>query len=318
MSSDVTASLAVPPRLRRRAKPITTRPARRRSRTTRSTTTPGCRKLLSIEPTPHDSSVRASAADATPEPDERAVRDLLDSGGPSIVYQPTLHIETGRVIGAEALSRFPGAGPRQWFAAAEAAGIGPQLEIAAARKALTITDGPTRERLGWDFVGVNLSPSTLLDPLYLDLLDRRIGRFVVLELSDDGGEAGWSQVRGVLERVRDLGGRIALNALKFDTHGQLTRLVEFAPDIVKLDVTYTSALMAPGGERGLAEQLLLECTRGGMFVVGVGVERQSQLDVLRELGVDAAQGYAIGRPQAIENFASGAGGVGDELGYLRP
>ncbi len=40
----------------------------------------------------------------------------------------------------------------------------------------------------------------------------------------------------------------------------------------------------------------------GLDVVAEGVETEAQLEQLRELGCDAAQGYAIGRPVSEEQF----------------
>jgi EAL domain-containing protein (putative c-di-GMP-specific phosphodiesterase class I) len=41
-----------------------------------------------------------------------------------------------------------------------------------------------------------------------------------------------------------------------------------------------------------------------MFVVGVGVEKPADLDVLRELGVEAAQGYLFGQPRPIVTYSN--------------
>jgi EAL domain-containing protein (putative c-di-GMP-specific phosphodiesterase class I) len=233
----------------------------------------------------------------------RAVQHLIDAGGPAIVFQPTVHLETGKQIGAEALSRFPAeADPRQWFERAAAVGLGADLEMVAARNALTTLDAPTRERLGWEFVGINVSPETLLDPWFEELLGEHIGRHVVLELTSRHDQPAWTMMRTYLDRARELGANIALNALTLQSAELLHRAFEVAPEIIKLDVSYTSTLVDDDRRRGAAEEFLLHCTRRGIFVVGVGVERPHHAEVLRELGVDAAQGYLYGQPQPIDGF----------------
>jgi EAL domain-containing protein (putative c-di-GMP-specific phosphodiesterase class I) len=157
-------------------------------------------------------------------------------------------------------------------------------------------------RLGWEFVGINISPHTLVDPRFDELLEDQIGRHVVLELTDHARQPDWPILRGYLERARDLGARIAVNALTSDPSGQFQRVIDIAPDIVKLDTAYTSTLLDNRRSRGVAEEFLLACSRRGVFVIGVGVEEPWQLDALRELGVDAAQGYLLGRPQPIDSF----------------
>jgi EAL domain-containing protein (putative c-di-GMP-specific phosphodiesterase class I) len=240
------------------------------------------------------------------ELDELALRTLLDSGGPSIVYQTMTHIETGKVIGAEALSRFPpGFSTREWFELADAVGLGAELEMSAAQTALAAADETTRRDLGWEFVGINLSPQTLRDARFDGSVAHVIGRHVVLEFADAQKQQDWAVLRTHIDRARDIGARIAVNALTFDEKTQLQRLIEVGPDIVKLDAGYTAMLVGNREERGQAQEFLLNCTRSGMFVVGVGVEKADDLDVLRELGVEAAQGYLFGHPQPIGEYAGG-------------
>jgi EAL domain-containing protein (putative c-di-GMP-specific phosphodiesterase class I) len=110
-------------------------------------------------------------------------------------------------------------------------------------------------------------------------------------------------VRLPLYSARDLGARIAVNGLTCDPGTQIQRLVELAPDIVKLDAGYTATLVGNRDDRGQAAEFLLNCTRSGMLVVGVGVEQPEDLDVLRELGVEAAQGYLFGQPRPIASYS---------------
>jgi EAL domain-containing protein (putative c-di-GMP-specific phosphodiesterase class I) len=234
--------------------------------------------------------------------DRNDIAELIRRGGPTIVYQPIAHVDTGQLLGVEALSRFKHGGANQWFAAAAAVGLTADLEMAAARNALQAVPERVRQTIGWEMVGVNLSPETLLDPRFDELLGDEIGSHVVLELDTPGDTADWGVIRSCLDRVRDLGARIGLNAVTCDPSGQFERLVSAAPEVLKLATDYTSTLLNQRGQRGLAEEFLLDCQKRGVFVVGVGVEQPQDLDVLRDLGVDAAQGYLIGRPQPVEQF----------------
>jgi EAL domain-containing protein (putative c-di-GMP-specific phosphodiesterase class I) len=252
-----------------------------------------------------DSTEGPPAQPVTAAPDDLALKKLLDAGGPSIVYQTITHIDTGTVIGAEALSRFPvGSSPRQWFELAHTVGLGAELEMSAAITALAALDTVARQELGWEFVGINLSPHTLRDRRFHDLIATEIGRHVALEFTDQRQQPDWSTLRTYVDHARDLGARIAVNALTCDPGTQMQRLIELAPDIVKLDAGYTATLVGNPKHRGQAQEFLLNCTRGGMFVVGVGVENPADLDVLRELGVEAAQGYLFGQPQPLASHST--------------
>jgi EAL domain-containing protein (putative c-di-GMP-specific phosphodiesterase class I) len=242
----------------------------------------------------------------------RVVADLLTNGGPSIVYQPIVHVETSRLIGVEALSRFPSSlGTQQWFELAAGVGLSAELEISAARNALARADAATRSVVGWEVVGINISPPTLLDPRFDALLADHLGQHVVIELADSGERIDWVVVRRYIDRTRELGCRIALNALRLDPGGQFERLFEIAPEIIKLDIGYTSALVGAHDDRHrAAEDFLRKCIQRGIVVVAVGVEHTSDMAMLAKLGVDAAQGYALGRPQPIECFQPIDAGLG--------
>jgi EAL domain-containing protein (putative c-di-GMP-specific phosphodiesterase class I) len=263
---------------------------------------PATSQALTHTPEPGEQS---DAPRLDPEPDYLALRNLLDSGGPSIVYQTITHIETGKVLGAEALSRFPaGFSPRQWFELANAVNLGAELDTSAALTALSALDVATRRRLGWEFVGINLSPQTLRDSRFNTSMAGQLGRHVALEFTDQRERPDWPTLRTHIDRARDLGARIAVNALTWDPGTQMQRLIELAPDIVKLDASYTATLVGNRNERRQAEEFLLNCTRSGMFIVGVGVEKPADLDILREFGVEAAQGYLFGQPRSLDSHSN--------------
>jgi EAL domain-containing protein (putative c-di-GMP-specific phosphodiesterase class I) len=256
--------------------------------------------LFTDEPTPYSSSVF------------RTVADLIANGGPSMVFQPIVHVDSRRLLGVEALSRFPSAlGTQLWWELAASVGLTAELEISASRNALELGDATTRATLGWEFLGINISPQTLLDPRFDADLAEQLGHHVVLEVTEPRERTDWLVVRRYIDRTRELGCRIAINSLTSDSTAEFERLVEVAPEIIKLDVGYTAALVANRHRRpGAAENFLRKCVQSGVFVVAVGVEREQDLDMLVELGVEAAQGYAFGAPQPIESFRPAELGLG--------
>jgi EAL domain-containing protein (putative c-di-GMP-specific phosphodiesterase class I) len=182
--------------------------------------------------------------------------------------------------------------------------------MSAARNALTIVDEATRQQLGWEFAGINISSDTLLDPGFDQLLARQLGQHVVIELSDQRQHTDWVLVRRSIDRIRELGCRIAVNSMTNGPSAQFERLLEVAPEIVKLDIGFTSTLVDNYRRRGAAEDLLRKCIQRGVFLVAVGVEHDSDVAILAELGVDAAQGYVFGKPQSIECFEPAMVGLG--------
>jgi EAL domain-containing protein (putative c-di-GMP-specific phosphodiesterase class I) len=67
------------------------------------------------------------------------VEMVLTGAGPEMVFQPIVNLRTGQIVGFEALARFSGPPtktPDIWFAEAHRVGVGPNLELFAARRAL--------------------------------------------------------------------------------------------------------------------------------------------------------------------------------------
>jgi EAL domain-containing protein (putative c-di-GMP-specific phosphodiesterase class I) len=249
----------------------------------------------------------------------RTIADLIANGGPSMVFQPIVHIDTDRLLGAEALSRFPTAlGTELGFELAVSVGLGAELEMSAARNALATVDHTTQTALGWEFVGINISPRTLLDVRFYELVAERVGPHIVIEVSDPRECTDWALLKRCVDRVRDLGCRVAVNSLTCDPAAQFDRLREVAPEIIKLDRSYTSTLIENHGRRrGIAEEFLRKCIKRGVFVVAVGVEQASDVAGLAELGVEAVQGYAFGKPQPIGCFRPGDTGTGGSAQMAR-
>ncbi len=243
------------------------------------------------------------------EPDRddfgRRLDELLASGGPAIVYQPVVLIGTDRIIGVEALSRFPaGMNPGQWFDFAASVGRGAELETIAARNALAPLDDARRREIGWEVISVNVSPSTLSDPAFTQTLAPHLGRHVVLELTDRSGRADYPTLRARLDRARELGVRIAVNSVECDPVSQLDYLIRLDPDLIKLDPEFTRLLLRSEDRRELARRTLLSCQQHGAFVIAVGVEQPEDLDALTSLGVEAAQGYLFSKPRPLDELVA--------------
>src|SRR5258708_1018453 len=88
---------------------------------------------------------------------ERAV--VMAAAGMRVVFQPIVNLASGRVVGREALARFPdGKAPEVWIEAAHRAGLGIDVELLALTRALDARPE------GGGFVSLNLSPAALMCP----------------------------------------------------------------------------------------------------------------------------------------------------------
>jgi diguanylate cyclase (GGDEF)-like protein len=225
-------------------------------------------------------------------PQRSEIERILADGSIEPVFQPVASLTTGRVIGYEALTRFPDSPQRPpitWFAQANACGLGPELEAAAIRAALEAEGRPPGT-----YVAVNVSPSalsteTVRGALPIDLSD------LVIELTEHEVYVGDNLLAYAIADMRERGARIAIDDAGAGYAG-LKQVMWVRPDIVKLDLELTRTIRSDPVRMALVESLVRFATRVGATVCAEGVESLEDLEVLANLDVPWGQGFAIGRP----------------------
>lgn len=224
-------------------------------------------------------------------------RALETPGEPRMLFQPIVDLRRGVTAGYEALARFsgpPAARPDQWFAAAGASGLGPELEAKALGEAL-------RARAGLPagtFLSVNVSPRYLATPPVARVLAAPgdLGG-VVIELTEHVPYGETTQLRAELDRLRARGARIALDDTGSGYSG-LQQIADLRPDVVKLDRAFVDGLDGNEVKAVFAEFLTGVASRLDAQLLAEGVERVPELDRLISMGVPLAQGWLLGRPDS--------------------
>ena len=110
-------------------------------------------------------------------PQRSEIERILSERAIEPVFQPVASLTTGRLIGYEALARFPDAPerpPSTWFAQANACGLGPELEATAIRAALEPIGRPPGTHLA-----VNVSPSALSTDAVKDVLPDDLSDLII-------------------------------------------------------------------------------------------------------------------------------------------
>jgi EAL domain-containing protein (putative c-di-GMP-specific phosphodiesterase class I)/DNA-binding response OmpR family regulator len=231
------------------------------------------------------------------ESQRNQVRRVLDSGGPTVVFQPIVATDGTEVIGYEALARFPAPpnlGPHEWFAVAAHVGLGPELEAAAVANAVASLD-----RLpDTSYLAVNVSPQALQSG-HLDwITSHPASSRLVLELTEHVPVEDYLAVRKALAPLREKGVRLAVD----DTgagFASFRHILGLEPEIIKLDMSLVQGLATDPARRALAAALVSFAGEVDAALVAEGVETAQDLTALRALGVRSAQGYHLGRPAAL-------------------
>jgi diguanylate cyclase (GGDEF)-like protein len=223
-----------------------------------------------------------------------------------VLYQPVQRLSTDAIAGYEALLRWnnPHRGvllPGCFLDLAEESGRMEPIGWWVLEHALR---AQTRFPLDGDgpppWVSVNLSARQLLASAAPSELIRAIdasgidpGR-IVIELTEGTLLTG----EGVSERLAELkrlGVRLAIDDFGIG-YSSLSYLARLPFDIVKIDRSFLERMDRDGDENVFVAAIVQLAKSLDIRTIAEGVEHEWQLDILRDLGCDAAQGYLIGRP----------------------
>ncbi len=233
------------------------------------------------------------------------IEQVLSAGDVTMVFQPVFEVESGAVVGCEALARFPRdvtRGPDRWFADADDVGLGTQLEMAAVLGALEcLSELPDPL-----FLAINVSPATAMAPELRELLGQADRGRIVLELTEHVSVEDYGAMRDGLAIFRDNGVRLALDDTGAGYAG-FRHLIGLNPDVIKLDISLTRDIDHDVARRALAAALVSFSHDVGAKVIAEGVENSAELSTLLDLGVPWVQGFYLGRPQELANIVKMAG-----------
>ncbi|MFT3733739.1 MAG: EAL domain-containing protein [Rhodocyclaceae bacterium] len=227
------------------------------------------------------------------------IEAALAHGGPEIVFQPICRLSDERFVGMECLSRFPnshGHTPDKWFAEAAEVGLGPALEVSAMRnalRALTLMPEDT-------YLAINASPETVMsrnfDAIFAGVDTERI----VLELTEHAHVDDYDALRRSLSSLRSRGVKVSIDDAGAG-YASMRHILNLQPEIIKLDISLTRAIDRDRSRCALASALVEFGKQTGSSILAEGVETASELDLLRKLGADKAQGYFLSRPLPLED-----------------
>jgi len=227
----------------------------------------------------------------------REVYARLEPGGILPVFQPILSVATGRLIGAEGLSRFQGSDryPDQWFNDAAEVGLGVELELAALRGLLAAAHDLPEDL----YISLNVGPHTLLRAELLEaLLTSGIpGSRIVLEVTEHASINEYDDVLASVAALRSVGVRLAVDDAGAG-YASFRHILRLVPEIIKLDRSLIAGLHEDAALRALASAVVTFGREMGATVTAEGVETPEELRCAQGLGIHAAQGDLFGKPVA--------------------
>ncbi|MEU3471871.1 EAL domain-containing protein [Rhodococcus sp. NPDC006774] len=232
----------------------------------------------------------------------RRIRSVIDSGGPTMVFQPIVRAVDGAIEGYEALSRFPDGGgtTESWFADAVHCGLGAALDTSAVMNALK----ESAQLPCGSFLAVNLCAATLVADFALvgHLVEFGRRRHLIVEITEHAAIDDELEVLAALAELRRGSVDIAVDDVG-SGHAGLRRLVLLEPDVIKLDATVVHGMRENRTKMVVAELILDFARKTNARCVFEGIETDDDLEAATSMGADLLQGYRTGRPAAVHLLA---------------
>ncbi len=226
--------------------------------------------------------------------------------------QPKVDMQSGQVIGVEALARWqhPQQGlltPQHFLPHIE----GGELELAFGQwsimQALDILEDFQQQGLSLP-VAVNLSPTHLQHSHFTQWMASQLQahprippRLLDLEITENAALHDMQKMSQVLKALRALGLNISLD--DFGTgYSSLTYLSKLPLDSLKIDRSFVCDMLTDRAHRAIVHGVITIASSFGCKVIAEGVESHEQCACLSDMGCHWAQGFYFARPMAVEDF----------------
>ncbi|MBD2579771.1 EAL domain-containing protein [Oscillatoria sp. FACHB-1406] len=227
-----------------------------------------------------------------------------------LYYQPQISLSTGKISGMEALLRWssPELGqvsPNQFIPLAEETGLISLIGEWALQAACMQSKAWKTLNLPPVQIAVNLSARQFQDKRLLGIVTRileetgMIPHYLELEITESIAMQDVEFTNSVLRSLRQLGIKIALD--DFGTgHSSLGTLKLFPLDSLKIDRSFVRDLTEDSRDAAIINAIVALGRGLGLSAIAEGVETEAQLEFLREVGCDIAQGYLLSYPLAAD------------------
>jgi diguanylate cyclase (GGDEF)-like protein/PAS domain S-box-containing protein len=255
---------------------------------------------------------------------ERRLRRALRDNEFLLHYQPQVDIESGQIVGTEALVRWldPEVGlvpPSSFIPMAEESGLIGPLSEWVLREACRQNKAWQDEGLPPARVSVNLSARVFqqrdIARLVMQVLDETglEPKYLELELTESTIMRNAEEAVSMLNELHALGIGLAID--DFCTgYSSLSYLKRFPVDRLKIDRSFVSDIGVSGDDETITSAIIALAHSLKLQVIAEGVETSAQLDFLKERACDEMQGFYFARPLSTEAIAQlMQGGVGMEL-----
>jgi len=243
---------------------------------------------------------------------EEQIRGALERREFEVYYQPQIDVDSGRIIGAEALLRWHNkmlgnVSPAEFIPVAEKTGLIVPIGQFVLKQALSLL---SQWQKSYDCrlrMAVNLSPRQFRDPELINFIKNALNEVNIsaasleLEITEGVLMIGHSYVDEALSALAKLG--ILLSMDDFGTgYSSLSYLRQYSFDVLKVDRSFINGIADESADRDLVNAAISMAHSLGMKVVAEGVETEEQMYILEQLNCDYVQGFLFSKPLPVKEL----------------
>ena len=243
---------------------------------------------------------------------EMDLRYAIDRNELSLHYQPIVSLSDGHLVGFEALlrwhhSEFGMIPPNKFIPIAEDSGLIKPITVWILAEAC-------RQTVKWQqlspayrslMISINISGKHLGNNDLIDDVQRALDLTNIdpsalkLEITESAAMENPDHTVNMLRSLKELGVQLSID--DFGTgYSSLSHLHKLPFDTLKIDRSFVSSVGGAGENSEILQTVISLAKNLKMRVVAEGIETESQLAVLQNLGCDYGQGYLLAKPKARE------------------
>lgn len=243
---------------------------------------------------------------------EQSLREAVEKQQLSLVYQPQVDIQTGRIIGVEALSRWchPQLGqvvPTEFIATAERIGMIKLLTEGVLRKACHQAVAWKKAGLPAIRMAVNISPVHFLDKDFVSLIEHVLGETgmvpaeLELEITESVAQTD-QQNLSIFRDLKDLGVLLAIDDFG-KGYSSFASLKHLSLDGLKIDKYFIDDMLIDPKSKTLINAMIEMGHNLEHEIIAEGVETKAQYQMLQALGCETVQGYLLSKPVSPDSIS---------------
>ena len=238
------------------------------------------------------------------------VKEALSTDSLNVAFQPIQNIAEQRLSHFEALLRVSDEEGKplptfKFIQSAETSGLIQEVDLRIVDKVLEYKQKLERQGIAAVFA-INLSGISFRNPNLYDEISRKLKHYnvnteeIIFEITETSAVEDAVSTAEKMRDIKKLGCKFALDDFGVG-FSSLYHIKQLPIDLVKIDGSFIRHLVTEAEDRALVKAVVEVAKVFGLVTVAEFVENQEILDILKELGVDYAQGYHISKPEPFDS-----------------